>query len=85
MTLKHRCFPAAACRYLPGNRWEKCPGKMDQVFAIGSLGAGSWDEQACFHSASVSLCKMAGNLVFQTLIPLALVCALTEMPQIFHG
>lgn len=69
MTLKHCCFPAAAagCHYLSGNRWKNCPGKKDQVFVIGSLGFGSWGKQACFHSASVSPCKMAGNLAFQSL------------------
>lgn len=61
------CFPAVGCHYLAGNRWKKCPGKIDHFFLIGCLGFGSWGEHASFPSSSVSPCKMAGNLVFQSL------------------
>lgn len=26
------CFPAVGCHYLAGNRWKKCPGKIDHFF-----------------------------------------------------
>lgn len=69
MTLKYCCWMFPCCwMSLPSRKQvEKVSRKNRPFFLIGCLGFGSWGEHASFPSASVSPCKMAGNLVFQSL------------------